>query len=146
MPAAKKPATRKSPARRTTRASTGKTSTSTTARREVEQRIAQFDKLLGDAGDALQTLGKHAGKGAQNTYGDLTKALKALRRDAERTNRQLLKDLDKLVAVVTPAKTAARTSSKSPSRSRNTAAATSSRSAARSSGRRASASKPRASK
>jgi len=76
-------------------------SASTATRREVEQSIARFEKRLDDANDALGTLGKHLGRGATSSYKEVTAALKALRRDAAKTNKQALKDFDKLRATLT---------------------------------------------
>ena len=91
MPTAKKPPARKPTARGAPRSSASK---STATRREVERSIARFEKLLDDAGDALQSLSKDLGRGAQDAYKELTKTMKALRRDAAKTNRNLLKDFD----------------------------------------------------
>ncbi len=98
MPAAKKPTTRKP----TAKSATGRPSRSAATRRDVERHIARFEKHLDDAGDVLQLLGKDMGRGTQDAYKELTKAMKALRRDAAKTNRNLLKDFDKLRAAVTP--------------------------------------------
>ena len=76
-------------------------STSAATRREVEQSIARFEKRLDDANDALSTLGKHLGRGAQSSYKEVTAALRSLRRDAAKTNKQALKDFDKLRTALT---------------------------------------------
>lgn len=83
-------------------------STSTATRREVERSIARFEKRLDEANEALQTLGKHLGRGAQSSYKEVTAALRALRRDAAKTNRQALKDLDKLRAALTQSNASSR--------------------------------------
>ena len=139
MPTAKKPPARKPAARGAPRSSASK---STATRREVERPIARFEKLLDDAGDALQSLSKDMGRGAQDAYKELTKTMKALRRDAAKTNRDLLKDFDKLRAAVTPSGTTQRASTRTTARSGGTrTAARSSRStsAARSGGSRSTA-------
>ena len=76
-------------------------STSAATRREVEQSIARFEKRLDDANDALKTLGKHLGRGAQSSYKEVTAALTALRREAAKTNKQALKDFDKIRSAIT---------------------------------------------
>jgi hypothetical protein len=86
----------------------------------VERQIARFEKLLDDSADALQSLSKHMGRGAQDAYKELTKTIKALRRDAAKTNRDLLKDFDKLRAAVTPSGTTQRSSTRASARSRGT--------------------------
>ncbi|MBV8219264.1 MAG: hypothetical protein JO325_12435 [Solirubrobacterales bacterium] len=89
-------------------------STSAATRREVEQSIARFEKRLDDANDALKTLGGHLGGGAKGSYKDLTAALASLRREAAKTNKQALKDFDKLrTALTQKASTASRTNSRS---------------------------------
>ena len=104
MPPARRSATktaaaRASNARKTVRARAASTKQAT--RREVEQSIARFEKQLDGANDALKTLGTHLGRGAQGSYKEVTTALTALRREASKTNKQALKDFDKLRAVVT---------------------------------------------
>jgi hypothetical protein len=104
MPPARKSAT-KTPATRASNATKGvrarAASTSAATRREVEQSIARFEKRLDDANDALKTLGTTLGRGAQSSYKDITAALTALRRDASKTNKQALKDFDKLRTALT---------------------------------------------
>ncbi|MBV9466050.1 MAG: hypothetical protein JO206_14030 [Solirubrobacterales bacterium] len=95
MPPAKTPAAR---ARRTARATTQKTGIS---RKEVERATQRFEKALTEANKALQSLGQDFGRGAQSTYKTLGKSLKTLQRDAEKTNRRMLKDLEKLAEAVT---------------------------------------------
>ena len=139
MPTAKKPPARKPAARGAPRSSASK---STATRREVERQIARFEKLLDDAADALQSLSKDMGRGVQDAYKELTNTMKALRRDAAKTNRDLLKDFDKLRAAVTPSGTTRRSSTRTTARSGGTrTAAGSSRStgAARSGGSRSTA-------
>ena len=104
MPPARRSATKKSTARvsKTTAAVRARAaSTSAATRREVEQSIARFEKRLDDANDALKTLGGHLGRGATGSYKDVTAALTSLRREASKTNKQALKDFDKLRTAVT---------------------------------------------
>jgi hypothetical protein len=116
--------------------------TSSATRREVEQSIARFEKRLDDANDALQALGKHLGRGAQSSYKEVTAALRTLRRDASKTNKQALKEFDKLRGAVTQARATASRSATSKSRSSaGTARSTSRSSASRASGSRASSSR-----
>jgi hypothetical protein len=102
------------PARSSTRSGQSRT---TATRREVERRIARFEKHLDDASEALQLLGKDIGRGGQDAYKEVTKALQALRRDAQKTNRNLLKDFDKLRDAVTPSRSTRRSSTASRTRS-----------------------------
>src|SRR5581483_452858 len=119
MPAAKKPATRRS-----TRSRASASSSSPISRKEVEKATAQFEKALEQASTALQTLGQDLGKSAVGAYREVEKALRTLRRDAQRTNKSLLKDLDKLAAAMpgpvgrstSRSTTSRRTASKSPAR------------------------------
>jgi hypothetical protein len=102
-------------------------STSAATRREVEQSITRFEKRLEDANDALSTLGKHLGRGATSSYKEVTAALRALRRDAAKTNKQALKDFDKLRGAVTHSSstsrsTSARKTSARPASTRKTSA------------------------
>jgi hypothetical protein len=69
-------------------------------RREVEQAIKRFEKRLDDANDALKTLGSHLGRGAQGSYKEVTAAMTKLRSEAQKTNKQALKDFDKLRSAV----------------------------------------------
>jgi hypothetical protein len=109
----------------------------TATRREVERPIARFEKHLDDASEALQLLGKDIGRGGQDAYKELTKALRALRRDAQKTNRNLLKDFDKLPDAVTPSRSTRRSSTASRARSNGAAGtARSSRAAGTTSSRR----------
>jgi predicted nucleic acid-binding Zn-ribbon protein len=128
MPPARKPAATK-PATRATRAANSvrarAASTSAATRREVEQSITRFEKRLDDANDALKTLGTHLGRGAQGSYKDLTTALATLRRDAAKTNRQALKDFDKLRTAITqkaPAASKSSSAAKKSTTARSTAA------------------------
>jgi hypothetical protein len=112
MPPARRSTTTKStatkPAARATNAVRARASTTKAAtRREVEQSITRFEKRLDDANDALQALGNHLGRGAQSSYKEVTATLRALRRDAAKTNKQALKDFDKLRTAVTPGKSRA---------------------------------------
>jgi len=116
--------------------------TSSATRREVEQSIARFEKRLDDANDALQTLGKHLGRGAQSGYKEVTAALRTLRRDAGKVNKQALKDFDKVRGALTQARTSASRSTKSSARSATGTARSGARTASsRASGTRASASR-----
>ena len=104
MPAAKKPRTSTSASRSRSGAAATR---ATPSRRDVERRIARVEKLLGDAGDALTLLGRDMGRGAGDAYKELIRTAKALRRDAERTNKRMLKDLDQLRTAATPSGAAA---------------------------------------
>ena len=120
--ATKKPATRVSNTTKSVRARAASTSAAT--RREVEQSIARFEKRLDDANDALKTLGSHLGSGARGSYKEVTTALTALRREAAKTNKQALKDFDKLRAAVTrkaPAAVKSNAGSKTSTAKRSTA-------------------------
>ena len=109
MPAAKKPAAARSAAR----SRNGPPVASRAAtRRDVERQIARVEKLLGDAGDALQLLGKDMGRGAGDAYKELVRTAKALRRDAQRTNKRMLKDFDELRVALTPSRATRRSSRK----------------------------------
>lgn len=115
MPPARRSATkttaaRASSARKAVRARAASTRAAT--RREVEQSIARFEKRLDDANDALKTLGTHLGRGAQGSYKEVTTALVALRREAAKTNKQALKDFDKLRSAVTRKPAAAKSNSR----------------------------------
>ena len=70
----------------------------------MEQSITRFEKRLEDANDALSTLGKHLGRGATASYKEVTAALRALRREAAKTNKQALKDFDKVRGAITKSK------------------------------------------
>jgi DNA-binding protein HU-beta len=103
MPPARRSATKKSAARASsaTKAVRARAaSTRQATRREVEQSIARFEKRLDDANDALKTLGTHLGRGAQGSYKEVTSAMASLRREAAKTNKQALKDFDKLRTAV----------------------------------------------
>ncbi len=148
MPPARKSAA-KTTAARASKATQGVRARAATTRqatrREVEQSIARFEKQLDGANDALKALGGHLGRGATGSYKEVTTALTALRREASKTNKQALKDFDKLRAAVTrkPAassgsnsgsKTSSRATKKSTTRARKTStakASTSSRSTAK---------------
>jgi hypothetical protein len=97
MPTAKKPA-----ARASNRSDAGATRSSTATRREVERTIARFEKAMEDANAALVALRTDASKDAQVAYRDLSRSLKALGRDAQKANRNMIKNLEKLAAAVTP--------------------------------------------
>ena len=113
MPPARRSATKTAAARATSARKTVRAraaSTRQATRREVEQSIARFEKQLDGANDALKTLGTHLGRGAQSSYKEVTTALAALRREASKTNKQALKDFDKLRVAVTRKPAAAKTS------------------------------------
>jgi DNA-binding protein HU-beta len=120
-------------------------STSAATRREVEQSIARFEKRLDDANDALQTLGKHLGRGAQGGYKEVTATLRALRRDAGKANKQALKDFDKLRQALTQAtaSTASR-ATRSGTRTNSGTTRSGSRSTSRSTASRSTAARPTA--
>ncbi|MGO9499167.1 MAG: hypothetical protein ACLQA5_21015 [Solirubrobacteraceae bacterium] len=115
MPPARRSATKTTAARAS---SAGKAvraraaSTRAATRREVEQSIARFEKRLDESNDALKTLGTHLGRGAHGSYKEVTAALAALRREAAKTNKQALKDFDKLRAAVTHKPAAAKSNSR----------------------------------
>jgi len=121
MPAARKTTTRTPAARSTSGAAASRPAAT---RRELERRVAQVEKHLEDAGEALQLLAKDLGRGAGDAYTELTRTARALRRDAQRTNQRMLKDFDKLRAAVTPSGTTRRQATKRASRSSATGAAT----------------------
>ncbi len=129
--------------------------TSAATRREVEQSIARFEKRLDEANDALKALGGHLGSGARGSYKEVTTALAALRRNAARTNKQALKDFDKLRVALTKAnsstgsgRSTSRSSSSRSSGSRSSGSrSTSARStASRSTGKRSTSSRSTASR
>ena len=130
MPPARKSAN-KSSARsgQGARASGGARSSGT--RREVEQSIARFEKRLDEANDALKTLGGHLGSGARGSYKEVTAALGALRRNAAKTNKQALKDFDKVRSTASQANASSSRSSRS-TRSGSGSARSSSRTTSRS--------------
>jgi hypothetical protein len=109
----------------------------------VEQSIARFEKRLDDANDALSTLGKHLGRGAQGSYKEVTSALRALRRDVVKTNKQALKDFDKLRTALTPSAASGRStrSSRSSTRASGSRSTASRSSSSRSSSARAASSR-----
>src|ERR1700730_1710127 len=93
MPPAKKPARR--PAAR------NPSEMSAATRRRVEQAAKRLEKSIEEKQGALTTLSQDLGKGGRTQYKHLERAAKAMRRDAEKTNRQLRKDLEALAATVT---------------------------------------------
>ena len=117
MPPARRSATKKSAARASsaTKAVRARAaSTKQATRREVEQSIARFEKRLDDANDALKALGTHLGRGATGSYKEVTSALASLRREAAKTNKQALKDFDKVrTALVQKVPAAAKSNSRS---------------------------------
>ena len=112
--AAKTTAARASKATQSVRARAASTRQAT--RREVELSIARFEKQLDGASDALKALGGNLGRGATGSYKEVTTALTALRREASKTNKQALKDFDKLRAAVTHKPAASNSGSKTSSR------------------------------
>jgi hypothetical protein len=142
MPPAKKTATAarstvasraKKPARAASTSRPGRAAT----RREVERATARFEKALKEAVEALQSLQGHLGKGASTTYKDLTAALNTLRRNAEKTNKAVLKDFDKLVAALTAPAKSARPAAKRSAAKRTAAKRTTSAASTRSASTRA---------
>ena len=98
MPPAKKPAPRR-------RASAAKATPSAgqITRKEVEQATARFEKALDEATQALQAMRNDLGKGAHAAYKDIAAALRTLRANAKKSNRAVLKDIEKLASSVTSA-------------------------------------------
>ena len=137
MPPARKSAA-KTTAARASKATQGVRARAATTRqatrREVEQSIARFEKSLGEANDALKALGGHLGRGSQRSYKEVTTTLAALRREASKTNKQALKDFDKLRAAITQ-KVPAAAKSNSGSTTRSTTSKASSGSSRKSSSR-----------
>jgi hypothetical protein len=103
----------------------------------VEQSITRFEKRLDEANDALKTLGGHLGTGARGSYKEVTAALTALRRSAAKTNKEALKDFDKLRGALTKASSSAGASRTK----RSSTSASTSRSGSRSSASRPSSSR-----
>src|SRR5947209_4146774 len=127
MPAARRSASKSSaPSGQGVRARAAARSSAT--RREVEQSIARFEKRLDEANDALKTLGGHLGSGARGSYKEVTAGLTALRRNAAKTNKQALKDFDKLRAALTRTTASPGTAKASSSSSRSSGSRTTSRS------------------
>jgi hypothetical protein len=92
-------------------------------RREVEAATKRFDKALDDATSALQTMGANFGRGAKSTYREVERALQTLRRDAQKANRTVIKDLEKVWAAAGSASPTSRSRGKSatkPARSKST--------------------------
>jgi DNA-binding protein HU-beta len=136
--ATKKPAARAGSATKAVRARASSTKQAT--RREVEQSIARFEKRLDDASDALKTLGTHLGRGAQGSYKEMTSALASLRREATKTNKQALKDFDKVRAALTqkvPAAAKSNSRSKSSTSKSSTGASKASSGSSRAGARKA---------
>jgi hypothetical protein len=136
------PAARRSASKSTARSSQGvrarAAARSSATRREVEQSISRFEKRLDEANDALKTLGGHLGTGARGSYKEVTAALTALRRNASKTNKQALKDFDKLRGALTKSNASAGSA-----RTATKASSASSRSTKRSSASRSSSSSSR---
>jgi len=140
------PAARRSASKSTARSDQGvrarAAARSSATRREVEQSIARFEKRLDEANDALKTLGGHLGTGARDSYKEVTAALSALRRNAAKTNKQALKDFDKLRAALTQSGTSSSRSSRTTrASSGGSSRGGASRTTGRSSGTRSSASR-----
>jgi hypothetical protein len=138
MPAARRSAT-KSTARSGQGVRARAAARSSATRREVEQSITRFEKRLDEANDALKTLGGHLGTGARGSYKEVTAALTALRRNASKTNKQALKDFDKLRTALTRTNASASASKKTTTK----ASSGSTRSTKRSSASRSSSSSSR---
>ena len=138
----------RSPARATRAVRARAASTSAATRREVEQSITRFEKRLDEANEALKTLGGHLGSGARGSYKEVTAALTALRRNAARTNKQALKDFDKLRAALTHsgASSGASRSTKASSRASGGRSAASRSTGSRSTASRSTSSRSRAKK
>ena len=139
------PAARRSASKSTARSGQGvrarAAARSSATRREVEQSIARFEKRLDEANDALKTLGGHLGTSARGSYKDVTAALATLRRNAAKTNKQALKDFDKLRAALTKSNASSATS-KATRGSRTTSRSSGSRStSSRSTGSRSTGSR-----
>ena len=115
MPPVRRSSTTKPAARATGAVRARASATSAATRREVEQSITRFEKRLGDANDALETLGKHLGRGATSSYKEVTAALRTLRREAAKTNKQALKDFDKVRGAITQSNSSGSRSSRSAS-------------------------------
>jgi hypothetical protein len=151
MPAARRSAT-KSTARSGQGVRARAAARSSATRREVEQSIARFEKRLDEANDALKTLGGHLGTGARGSYKEVTAGLAALRRNAAKTNKQALKDFDKLRAALTKTNASAgssrtkRSTSSASSRSTGSRSTASRKSSSRSTSSRSTASRSRAKK
>jgi phosphoenolpyruvate-protein kinase (PTS system EI component) len=120
------PPAKKTPARKTARSTNASSGTGPISRKEVEAAVARFDKALDEATKALATMRSDLGKGAKSAYKDVAAALTALRRDATRTNRAVVKDFDKLrTSVTAAAKSSGRsTSSSAAKKSRGTGRST----------------------
>ena len=135
------PAARRSASKPTTRSSQGvrarAAARSSATRREVEQSITRFEKRLEEANDALKALGGHLGTGARGSYKEVTAALTALRRSAAKTNKEALKDFDKLRGALTKTSSSAGASRTK----RSSTSASTSRSGSRSSASRPSSSR-----
>jgi len=106
------PPAKKTPARKSTRSTNASSGTGPISRREVEAAVARFDKALDEATKALAAMREDLGKGAKTAYKDVAAALSTLRRDAARTNRAVIKDLEKLRTSVTSAGSARTTRSR----------------------------------
>jgi phosphoenolpyruvate-protein kinase (PTS system EI component) len=148
------PPAKKTPARKSTRSTNASSPTGPISRKEVEAAVARFDKALDEATKALAAMRDDLGRGAKSAYKDVATALRTLRRDAARTNRAVIKDLDKLRSSVT---TASKSSGRSTSRassgaaktartSRKAAASTTSKPAARGAAKRSTATRRTTSK
>jgi hypothetical protein len=134
------PSSKKTTSRRTSQ----KSGEGPITRREVEAATKRFDKALDDAGTALQTMGKNFGRNAKISYRELERALRALRRDAQKANRTVMKDLEKLWAAAGSSSTPSRSRSGTAKRAKSTASK--SKSASRSSRSKSSAAKSSATK
>ena len=136
MPPAKKPAPR-----RRASAAKAKPSAKQITRKEVEQATARFEKALDEATHALQAMRTDLGKGAHTAYKDVAAALRTLRANAKKSNRAVLKDIEKLASSVTAATKSAAPSSRSRSRTTATKTTAAKRKPARSSAAKTTAAK-----
>ncbi len=132
MPPAKKPA----PSRRASAAKATQSAGQIT-RKEVEQATARFEKALDEATQALQAMRNDLGKGAHAAYKDIAAALRTLRANAKKSNRTVLKDIEKLASSVTSATKSVAPAGRGRSRTTATKATTSKRTTARSSAAKA---------
>lgn len=150
MPAARRSASKPTAARSGQGVRARAAARTSATRREVEQSISRFEKRLDEANDALKTLGGHLGGGARGSYKEVTAALTALRRNAAKTNKQALKDFDKLRTALTKTNGSAGSSparrKSSSASSRTGSRSTASRSTATRSTAKRSAAKPASAK
>jgi ABC-type transporter Mla subunit MlaD len=130
MPPAKKPASRKTAARKpaargTATASSTVENISAATRRQFENAAKRLEKALDDAQDALKSLRKDLGHGADRAYTDLSGGISNVRRDLQKTNRLLSKDLARLRTAVTPSRAKTASKPRATSTRKRTASSTS---------------------